>query len=199
MSELLQYISEHELVRQHTDQPKVTKAILRGFGEPLKLLPLLLQLPLFIQMHLPRALMLNLIQNLEVHVIPCLERVVELPRTSSPSFAVRSSPTPTSSPISSPMTNHLHMSTCPSKDLAFVVLQNNTIEMVTCTDDNQINELENSDDNQILCTISAGDAIGVIPERQAFTEFGAAYSRVMTGKKSALLLGFPIHLLRNGK
>ena len=143
--------------------------------------------------------MLNLIQNLEVHVIPCLERVVELPRTSSPSFAVRSSPTPTSSPISSPTTNHLHMSTCPSKDLAFVVLQSNTIEMVTCTDDNQINELENSDDNQILCTISAGDAIGVIPERQAFTEFGAAYSRVMTGKKSALLLGFPIHLLRNGK
>ena len=184
--ELLHYISEHELVRQHTDQPKVTKAILRGFGEPLKLLPLLLQLPLFIQMHLPRALMLNLIQNLEVHVLPCLERVVELPRTSSPSFAVSSSPTPTSSPISSPTTNHLHVSTCPSKDLAFVVLQSNTIEMVT-------------DDNQILCTISAGDAIGVIPERQAFTEFGAAYSRVMTGKKSALLLGFPIHLLRNGK
>ena len=167
---------ENELVQNAILLP--SRTILRRTLEPIKLLPLLVNLPFFTELHLPQSVAISIARSIEIHIVPPLQKLIIETRQSS-------TPSPNSSPT--PHSNNLQPSICPSKDLAFIVLQANTTEMVDQTG------------TTTLCTFCQGDTVGAIPERHVFSEFINSYSRTTdNNKKNVVLLAFPALLLRNG-
>ena len=199
MEQLRNYVlsSEHlnhklrllKSTNHHHDAPK--RIVLRNAFDPIKMLPHLLHINLFREMHLPLKIQHVLARSMEIHIVPPLQKVV----------------TDDDIPPHSPGNNDTNLTNglCRIRDLAFLILTPNSIDIMA--------------NDSILCTLSAGDAVGAIPERHVFSEFTNVYSRAAAAAAAipppadspatvenglthepidgTILLAFPVLMLRN--
>jgi hypothetical protein len=170
-----------QVLAQKDMTAKGTRLVFRNaFEDQSTFLRHLMNAEVFQEMNLPRNVQLQLAKSMEIHVVPSHHRIV----MNGDCSLQNSIPNEVQHESNLVINNQTLAGNCSTKDLAFLIMTKNSVEMIS--------------KNDVICTIERGDVVGLIPERHAFAEFESVYSRVKTNNNnSAVLLAFPVLLLRN--